>query len=253
MMNKDREFMIASAVRDAVRKSAYVGSDADGNMEVCFDVIDLNAIIAAIQNKPVTALHLYNVSALDRAMLAAALQYDRRQNRRPALLAYSTPGSEWRIPSEPEKLSNPVRVGGVNFHKGVSIDRVIRHAERQYEWWKEERDTNKVAVPVPNGYVRYCRECGRIGDVPDGYRDCCPDGNHAVYVHPGIAEQAQCGFRTMLDGALQTAVELPELPKPEGMRRKMRTDGGYDMIPCFTADQMRGYASAALAKAKGGA
>lgn len=42
--------------------------------------------------------------------------------------------------------------------------------------------------------VRYCYECGHIGEVDyTKHRDCCPDGNHARYVHPKIAEQAQCG------------------------------------------------------------
>lgn len=47
---------------------------------------------------------------------------------------------------------------------------------------------------VPVSDVRYCRECGSIGEVPEGKRDCCPDGNHAVYLHPDIAEQARAGF-----------------------------------------------------------
>ncbi len=46
----------------------------------------------------------------------------------------------------------------------------------------------------PAGYVRYCRECSYIGEVPAGVRDCCPDGNHALYVHPDIADQAARGF-----------------------------------------------------------
>lgn len=46
--------------------------------------------------------------------------------------------------------------------------------------------------------VRYCYECGSIGDVPKGKRDCCPDGSHAKRVHRVIAEQAQGGFHAML-------------------------------------------------------
>lgn len=42
--------------------------------------------------------------------------------------------------------------------------------------------------------IRYCFECGHIGEVPPGARDCCPDGNHAVMVPQELAEQAQLGF-----------------------------------------------------------
>lgn len=33
--------------------------------------------------------------------------------------------------------------------------------------------------------VRYCYECGSIGEIGGGFIDCCPDGNHAQYVHRG--------------------------------------------------------------------
>jgi hypothetical protein len=46
--------------------------------------------------------------------------------------------------------------------------------------------------------VRYCRECGYIGEVPKTALSCCPDGNHAVYVHPDLAEQAHIGFEARL-------------------------------------------------------
>ena len=49
------------------------------------------------------------------------------------------------------------------------------------------------AAPIEPA-VRYCYECGHIGEVDyTKHRDCCPDGSHARYVHPKIAEQAQCG------------------------------------------------------------
>lgn len=47
--------------------------------------------------------------------------------------------------------------------------------------------------------VRYCYECGSIGEVPAGARDCCPDGNHATRIHPEIAAQAHAGFLHQLE------------------------------------------------------
>lgn len=46
--------------------------------------------------------------------------------------------------------------------------------------------------------VRYCYECGTIGPVPEGARDCCPDGSHAVLVPKQVAEQARTGFELKL-------------------------------------------------------
>lgn len=47
-------------------------------------------------------------------------------------------------------------------------------------------------------YVRYCFECGHVGEVGKEHRDCCPDGIHAVYVPQEVAEQARIGFRAQL-------------------------------------------------------
>ena len=42
--------------------------------------------------------------------------------------------------------------------------------------------------------VRYCPECGHIGEVPEGSLNCCPDGSNARYVTKRIASQACAGF-----------------------------------------------------------
>lgn len=55
---------------------------------------------------------------------------------------------------------------------------------------------------APDGYVRYCYECGHIGEVSPNCRDCCPDGTHARYVPREIAEQAEIGFGKRLPYAL---------------------------------------------------
>ena len=55
-----------------------------------------------------------------------------------------------------------------------------------------------IEPPKVENLVRYCCECGSIGEVPIGSRDCCPDGSHAKYIDPVIAEQAQGGFNARL-------------------------------------------------------
>ena len=38
------------------------------------------------------------------------------------------------------------------------------------------------------------------------------------------------------------------LPEPTKLRREMRKNGGYNMVPAYTADQMHAYAAAAVAE-----
>lgn len=47
---------------------------------------------------------------------------------------------------------------------------------------------------LTDGLVRYCHECGHIGEVAAGKLDCCPDGSHAELVPLEVARQAQAGF-----------------------------------------------------------
>jgi hypothetical protein len=42
--------------------------------------------------------------------------------------------------------------------------------------------------------VRYCPECGSVGEVGHGFINCCPDGNRAVCVPEIVAKQAAAGF-----------------------------------------------------------
>lgn len=65
--------------------------------------------------------------------------------------------------------------------------------------------------PTPMEPVRYCPECGRIGEVGPGYRDCCPDGNHARQVPRVIAEQARQGFLASIPAAVGPA----PAPRPQ--------------------------------------
>lgn len=58
--------------------------------------------------------------------------------------------------------------------------------------------------------VRYCPSCGRIGETPSQYRDCCPDGNTSRMVRREIAEQAQLGFEQLIGAALSTAQATQE-------------------------------------------
>lgn len=75
--------------------------------------------------------------------------------------------------------------------------------------------------------VRFCPECGSIGEVPEGFRDCCPDGSHARYVHPVIADMAQGGFHAMLN-----SLAAPPTP-PAGVLDE------FVLVPVEPTDEMR--------------
>lgn len=54
--------------------------------------------------------------------------------------------------------------------------------------------------------VRFCPECGRLGDVPEGAIDCCPDGSHAAYMPEKTAEKCAALFRDA-----QLAARVPDI------------------------------------------
>lgn len=61
--------------------------------------------------------------------------------------------------------------------------------------------------------IRYCPECGTIGDVPEGKRDCCPDGSHSSVIPFGIAIQAYGGFVALLNKGKKPEEIVLNLPK----------------------------------------
>jgi hypothetical protein len=55
------------------------------------------------------------------------------------------------------------------------------------------------AALAPCDTVRYCAGCGSVGDVPNTFRDCCPDGSSmSCYIPRKIAEQCHGTFRAAI-------------------------------------------------------
>lgn len=97
-------------------------------------------------------------------------------------------------------------------------------------------ESQQVAVSQ-GGAVRYCYECGSIGEVSEGKRDCCPDGSHAKYVHPVIAEQAQGGLNAMLSTAPQPPQAEREPMTEAEIRAWWESENGLeDCDMCNLAD-----------------
>jgi hypothetical protein len=71
-----------------------------------------------------------------------------------------------------------------------------------------------VVAPVAGeALTRFCPECGRVGDVGAGYRDCCPDGGSARMIPKSMAEKCRANFLLAIkqDAAPQAseAVRIP--------------------------------------------
>ena len=62
-------------------------------------------------------------------------------------------------------------------------------------------DMKAMVYPHRNGgvLVRYCHECGSVGNPRLGTINCCPDGGHATHVHPEVADQARLGFLHLIE------------------------------------------------------
>lgn len=53
----------------------------------------------------------------------------------------------------------------------------------------------ELARTTTRPLVRYCLECGCVGEVPKTALACCPDYSKAVYVPAELAEQARAGLK----------------------------------------------------------
>lgn len=106
---------------------------------------------------------------------------------------------------------------------------LIRHVNQVADALCDERLRKAASLLAADGKaggeVRYCYECGTVGAVGEGKRDCCPDGSHAGYVHPAIAKQAQAGFYPSLETRSQQSAQVAQ---------------GWRLVPVEPTEKMRG-------------
>ena len=57
------------------------------------------------------------------------------------------------------------------------------------------RHAARAALLLQEEAVRYCPECGYVGEVGDTHASCCPDGSAARYVPKRFAEMCADTFR----------------------------------------------------------
>lgn len=71
-----------------------------------------------------------------------------------------------------------------------------------------------IAPGAPRRLVRYCFECGGVGEVPKVALPCCQDHRRAFYVPAELAEQARTGFKLMLTRPAEVSWSDAEVPEP---------------------------------------
>ena len=84
---------------------------------------------------------------------------------------------------------------------GVSIYDAYLHGKAQNEPTEE--------------MVRYCPECGHIGEVSKNFHDCCPEGSSARVVPKKFAETCQKTFKDLINRP-NLKVWVGEMPESNG-------------------------------------
>lgn len=99
------------------------------------------------------------------------------------------------------------------------------------DWVSKYDDEHRCAAPAAGTgqaeeLVRYCPECGHIGDVGTEHRDCCPDGSHARRVPKKFAEMCQATFRMAIAPQAATGAQGLTVEQTATIR---------ELLQCFLA------------------
>lgn len=62
---------------------------------------------------------------------------------------------------------------------------------------------------TPETLTRFCPGCGSVGEVPDSFRDCCPDGAKARLIPASLAHHCRDLFILALGAAKESATPEP--------------------------------------------
>ncbi|UUC95448.1 hypothetical protein [Comamonas sp. C11] len=92
------------------------------------------------------------------------------------------------------------------------------YASEQAAWHAGLDEGRAQAGASQRAMVRYCPECGHVGEVGAGHRDCCPDGSQAFMVPEKHAKGLRAGFLAQIAQAAPAAVAVPEMPKTDDRR-----------------------------------
>ena len=65
------------------------------------------------------------------------------------------------------------------------------------------------AAATPEPLIRFCPGCGSVGDVPNSFRDCCPDGFKARLIPASLAHHCHDLFTPATDASKNAATPEP--------------------------------------------
>ncbi|WP_205710467.1 hypothetical protein [Burkholderia cepacia] len=113
--------------------------------------------------------------------------------------------------------------GSVTIADHLTVDEAAR------EFWNAVLRLNPLllrpapAAPVEE-MIRFCPECGHLGEIPAGYEACCPDWSHARVVPKCFADQCAETFRLCVSQpyATTSARSLEDVRADEAEHQRFR-------------------------------
>lgn len=94
---------------------------------------------------------------------------------------------------------------------GQCLHQIQEPAAAEQAAWHAGLDEGRAqAGASQRAMVRYCPECGHVGEVGAGHRDCCPDGSQAFMVPEKHAKGLRAGFLAQIAQAAPAAVAVAD-------------------------------------------
>jgi|GEM_PF-2949113 len=148
-------------------------------------------------------------------------------------------GDAWE-PTIVQGPSTSVFYGGNTAeHKNIPV--VLLYADEYERFRAAQSGQRAVSEPM----VRFCPQCGLIGEPGEQYRDCCPDGSHARVVPKKFAEDCQQLFRFVVDGVkVQSGQRAGVVEGAVAMLKRVKRDLMHARL--FGHDTLRAYKSACI-------
>ncbi|KWK44250.1 hypothetical protein [Burkholderia ubonensis] len=92
----------------------------------------------------------------------------------------------------------------------------------------ESRSPAMAAAAPAEEMIRFCPECGRLGDIPAGYEACCPDWSQARIVPKRFAELCAETFRLCVSQPFPQSTAAPADERAESFDLSLASIDAHD-------------------------
>ncbi|WP_231136680.1 hypothetical protein [Burkholderia multivorans] len=134
----------------------------------------------------------------------------------------------------------PVSYRGIGCARGDDGKYLVEKCQGAWQIWQAACAATAPAEEM----IRFCPECGRLGDIPAGYDACCPDWSQARIVPKRFEELCAEAFR------LCVSQPFPQSAAAPAVRRPASFEAWCDRFPEISAvDRLRDAWQAARAAA----